>query len=327
MSKEMSLAPGARKLLPLLAMVAALHLPAAAQMGSQSASAVQNQDNPDALTALNMEFRTLYSQARDSCTARTLPLIICVGDKMSLIDKDLRLETTIIPPKYTQLKVVDHIPLALFVLLESHCGEVLDEKTRQELDKIKKLTLEARPVLATVGLDAPTLERQHQLIDQSLAFLDSVQKKQKVSKAELISFCRELKPMVMKNVDQAVAAQLKIMDDTIYQWREKLGAERFGDLTVVIVSGHMPRERHTCFQYFSKLMHVKREGLKIVYSEGSDQEQAARELVGTHVLDASIGETFFKERLRMHRDLLSDGAARYLSAHPPLSAHQRKKQR
>jgi hypothetical protein len=293
-------------------------LPAAAQMGGSAGKEAQSENTEDPLTRLNLEFRSVYKQAKERCSQETLPLIMCTGDHMILIDKDLRQEVDIIPAKYTQLKVVDHVPLALFVLLDAQCGRTLDEKTSQELDKIKKLVSDARPTLATFGLDNATLSRQYQLLDLSLSFLERVQRQKQVSRDQLVTFCRELEPMVMKNVDQAVAAELKIVDDTVSQWREKLGAERFKKLTVVIVSGHMPRERHTCFQYFSKALHVKKEGLRIVYNEGSEDEAATRDLVGMHVLDASIGETFFKEKLRMHRDLLSDGAAKYLSAHPPL---------
>jgi len=312
-------APLAKNILALVALVicAVPHYPACAQMGSGGSRETQN-TNDDALTRLNLEFRSVYQQAKERCSQETLPLIMVMGDHMFLIDRNLRQQVDIIPALYTRLKVVDHVPLALFLLLDRQCGNALDEKTSRELDKIKEMVSQARPTLATLGLDTTTLNRQYQLVDLSLSFLERVQSQKKVSRAHLISFCRELEPLLMKNVDQAVAAELKIVDDTVRRWREKLGAERFKQLTVVIVSGHMPREKHTCFQYFCKALHVKKEGLRIVYSEGIEEEAAARDLVGTHVLDASIGETFFKEQLRMHRDLLSDGAAKYLSAHPPL---------
>jgi hypothetical protein len=40
--------------------------------------------------------------------------------------------------------------------------------------------------------------------------------------------------------------------------------------------------------------------------------EPALELLGTHLLDASIGEGFFGDPLRLHRDLLGDAAAAYL---------------
>jgi hypothetical protein len=302
--------------LSALSLQLVLGLAAGAQMGS-TGGGPENKTDP--LSILNGEFRSVYKQAKERCSEEATPLILCIGGQMVLIDKNLREQVDFIPEKYTQLKVVDHVPLVLFVLLDSQCDKPLSADTRQELDKIKQLVGSTRPTLATSGLDTQTLARQYQLLDISVGFMERVLKEGQVSKTQLVAFCRQLEPMIMKNADQAVAAQLTIIDRTVVQWKEKLGPERFKRLTVLIVSSHMPREKHTCFQYFSKLLHVKREGLKIVYSEGPDDEKAARDLLGTHVLDASIGETFFKEKLRMHRDLLSDGAARYLNAHPPLS--------
>ena len=34
--------------------------------------------------------------------------------------------------------------------------------------------------------------------------------------------------------------------------------------------------------------------------------------VGTHLLDGSVGEAFFGDSMRMHRDLLGDAATQYL---------------
>jgi hypothetical protein len=322
-----------QKRLCYLGLLLASTLPAAAQMGASDTARDQQKattvgadaSQSDALTTLNNEFRSVYKQAKEHLAEETTPLIMCIGNHMVLIDQNDREQVDFIPPKYTQLKVVDHVPLALFILLDGRCDKPLSAETQQELDKIKILVAAVRPSLTTLGLDVPTQARQYQLLDLSIGFLERVLGQKQVSKQQLVSFCRELEPMIMKNVDQAVAAQLEIIDRTVGQWKEKIGAERFKKLTVIIVSGHMPREKHTCFQYFSKLLHVKREGLQIIYSEGPDEEKAARDLVGTHVLDASIGETFFKEKLRMHRDLLSDGAAHYLNAHPPLSQGHKNK--
>jgi hypothetical protein len=45
-------------------------------------------------------------------------------------------------------------------------------------------------------------------------------------------------------------------------------------------------------------------------------EASELQLLATHVLDASVGESFFGDPRRMHRDLLSDAAAQVLAATP-----------
>ena len=41
-------------------------------------------------------------------------------------------------------------------------------------------------------------------------------------------------------------------------------------------------------------------------------EPQALDLLGTHLLDGSVGEAFFGDYMRMHRDLLGDAASQYL---------------
>ncbi|MBU6454329.1 MAG: hypothetical protein KGS72_21305 [Cyanobacteria bacterium REEB67] len=285
---------------------------ARAQMGPAETAAPG-----DALSTLNGEFRNIYAAAREKAIAETEPLIVCYSDHMVLIDGNYRDEASFLPAKYTQLKVVDHVPLALFVLLHEHCDKTLDENMLKQLGRIKELVIPARRSLAALELDSATLDRQYRLLDQSLLFIDRTIDTRYIRSADLLAFCRRLKPEIMENAARAVGLQIQAMDDKVSTWRKKLGDDRFKKITVVIVSGHMPRDQHSCYQYFARVFDVKEEGQKIVYSEGPAEEKAARELVGTHVLDASIGDAFFREPLRMHRDLLSDGAREYLHAHRP----------
>ena len=42
------------------------------------------------------------------------------------------------------------------------------------------------------------------------------------------------------------------------------------------------------------------------------EESQALDLLGTHLLDGTVGEAFFGDFMRMHRDLLGDAAKQYL---------------
>ena len=50
----------------------------------------------------------------------------------------------------------------------------------------------------------------------------------------------------------------------------------------------------------------------LIYAEALWDEARARDLLGTHLLDTAVGEAFFGDDGRMHRDLLADAAAAYL---------------
>ena len=74
----------------------------------------------------------------------------------------------------------------------------------------------------------------------------------------------------------------------------------------------MPRTNNLAVQYFSKLLGVKGEGIKITYAESVFQQKRAMQILGTSLLDAQIGEGYFGDPWRMHRDLLGNAAAVYL---------------
>jgi hypothetical protein len=65
-------------------------------------------------------------------------------------------------------------------------------------------------------------------------------------------------------------------------------------------------------QYFLRLLHEPAEGGRVVYAETLWEESQAMDLLGTHLLDGSVGEAFFGDYMRMHRDLLGDAAKQYL---------------
>ena len=74
----------------------------------------------------------------------------------------------------------------------------------------------------------------------------------------------------------------------------------------------MPRKNNLAVQYFSKLLGVRGEGEKIIYAESIFQPTRAIQILGTSLLDAQIGEGYFGDPWRMHRDLLGNAAAVYL---------------
>jgi len=49
-----------------------------------------------------------------------------------------------------------------------------------------------------------------------------------------------------------------------------------------------------------------------VFAESLSEEPRQLDLLGTHLLDRSIGEAFFGEFMRMHRDVLADAGRDYL---------------
>lgn len=287
----------------------------AQQMGTTLPPAIMN--GAETLATINERFRAIYAEARAESIAKSRPVIIMFADRIELIDQDRREQCNIIPERYTVLKMVDHIPLTLYSMFANHADSDLSAAKLKQLAEIRTLTQRARSSFDKLALTKETLGRQYEIVDSSLRFMDDALKRRRVSESELTRFCRMQAALLLENAFEAISEQLSSIDTQVTLWRSQLGAEKWNKIKVVIAGGHMPREKHSAFQYFSKLLGEKREGGRIIYCEGCEEEADALNLLGTHVLDEGIAVSFFKDKWRMHRDFLSDGAERYLRQHPP----------
>ena len=274
---------------------------------------------PDNLLKLNTRFRELYAEARTQALNASYPVIICFGGSIALFDDGKKLEeTNDITDQYTTEKTISHIPLALYSLLVHRTGK-LDDKTTATLREAKTLIEAARGDLKEHGLSEKILARQYKIVDTSQSFIDKILAQGSIDAAQLNALTGALGKDVLTNAYEAISTQLSQIDKKVKEWKEKLGEEKFNKIKVIIAGGHMPRLQNSNFQYFARLFNVKEEGERIIYAENVQTGEEALTLLGTHVLDEGVAVSFFHDKWRMHRDLLSDGAKQYLREHPPLS--------
>lgn len=269
------------------------------------------------LAVLNEAFRQVYLSAKQDILSRTDPVIILLGDKLVLTSNGARQEATFIEPAYNVLKSVDHLPLALFVILVNHTGDSLPQSVKDRLKQMRDLAGPARSAVAESQLSAGQKERQTSLIDRSLAFLDAVLAEGSLTPKRLAQFARGLAPDILRNVDDACALELAAIDRIIAGWKANMSESEWQKAHFIVVDGHMARNDNRHMQYFLALTGEQNEGERVIYMEGAEEEFKALDLIVTHILDKSIGESFFRDPWRMHRDLLSDGARLYLKNHPP----------
>jgi hypothetical protein len=266
---------------------------------------------PPALTALNNAFRAAYADAKSRVLASRGPTLIVNGDSFVLLRDGRRVEANVGAPVYDPVKTIAHIPLAIYVTLTPGEGAAGDDRLKT-LAGLRQLIPPAEASLDTLKLSAATLARQKQIVAASLAFLDDVAGKRKFARASLLEFTRGIAPLVMENVTEATRAQLDAIHAQVSAWRRDLSPQEWNQLHVLIMGPHMPREDLVVTQYFLRLLHEPREGRRVVYAESLWEEPKALDLLGTHLLDGSVGEAFFGDYLRMHRDLLGDAASAYL---------------
>jgi hypothetical protein len=283
---------------PCALLLLLLSLPAAAQI-------------PDSLTALNDGFRQAYAGARLRMLAAGGPLIIISGDTAALVRGARRSEATVNVPAYHVFKTLAHIPLAIYVALTPGDG-ALDPDRLKTLENLRRLIPPARASLDSLGVAPAVLARQDEIVAASLAFLDTAISRRRFSRNDLESFTRRMSPLVMANAAEATRAQLDILQAAVSAWRREMSPREWEALHVIIITAHMPREESMHLQYFSRLLNEPAEGRRIIVAESLWEEPKALDLYGTHLLDGSIGQAFFGDPMRMHRDLLADAAREYL---------------
>lgn len=266
---------------------------------------------PAALTALDDAFRAAYAGAKKRVLAASGPTLIVSGDNFTLLRGAQRLEGNAGTPIYDPVKTIAHIPLAIYVTLTPGDGPI-DADRLKTLGGLRELIPPAAASLDEVKLSAATLDRQKRIVAASLDFLDRVAARRNFARTSLVSFTHRMAPLVMENVTEATRAQLDATHALVSAWRRELTPQEWNRLSVVIIGPHMPRQDLVVMQYFLRLLHEPAEGRRVVYAESLWEEPQALDLLGTHLLDGSVGEAFFGDFMRMHRDLLGDAAGQYL---------------
>jgi hypothetical protein len=266
----------------------------------------------DPLLTINKQFRKTYSQVRAAKLARTGPVIVVDGEKLVLLRGKEREESEIDLTRYHHLKLLAHVPLTVYLLLDTTDAGMIPEEQLAELRRLRESIVAACETLAERGFSAGQIERQRKLLADSLAASEEALKQQRCTEKERTAFARKMGPLVLANVAEAARVQIDGYHAQVSTWRRKLSAEEWGKLRVVIMGSQMPRKDNLAVQTFARLLGETGEGRRIIYAEALSDEKRALNLLGTHLLDREIAAAFFDDPVRMNRDLLGDATLEYL---------------
>jgi hypothetical protein len=277
---------------------------------------VSAKSDADLLGELNDSFRSAYADAMKEDTSSAGPIIIVGGGKAILLNSGKRQEEVeYLSPQYGILKTLDHVPLAIFVMLVNHTDAQLSDDKVKELESFRRSIAAAQARVSQLELSAEAKERARNLLGSATNFVEKVVSSERVGRAELNGFARQTEPVLMDNAYDAVSIELGALDKQVMIWKKKMSAVEWDNLHVVVMGGHMARQQEREMQYFQMLLGEREEGRRIIYLEGSSEVDSAIDLLAKHILDASIGDAFFADSMRMHRDILADAARRYLQEH------------
>jgi hypothetical protein len=266
----------------------------------------------DPLLALNDHFHAAYRQARVDRLARGGPVVLVGFQSLALLRAGKRTEVPFPPPVYHALKQVAHTPLLVYVMLDGTKGRPLDAVKRAEVSYVRDLLDASIAGLDRAAYPPASVDRQLTILKSTRVYLAGVLEAGLAPGEALQGFARSLAPLMLANADDAAAAHLAALDAQMQAWRGELSADEWRSMHVVVMSVHMARDREIAMQYFTRLLGETSEGHRLIFAEGLFEEPKALDLLGTHLLDGAASAAFFGDEMRLHRDLLSDGATKAL---------------
>ena len=247
------------------------------------------------LADLNRISRAAYASARTRALAAAGPALIVGPSHITLVQGAARSELELAPPRYHDLKSISHLALGM------HGLHLLNQPQPAQVAELRDAAQRALAALDGRGLTREQIDRQREIV--KIMFDDT---------RPLADRQRAAGPLLLANALDAARAEIDDLDAAVKSVRATLGDGAFARLHVIVVGAHMAREGEIAMQYFERTL-GEREGLKLVFAEGVWDEPGELQLLGTHLIDASVGEAFFGDPRRMHRDLLADAAAQVLS--------------
>jgi len=284
------------------------------------------------LSALNHYFHKDYEALVDLTTLSLeragTPVIIAAGDELILRHRGLREVVRIIPPLYHQLKAIGHMVFGIHLSLEVRAHNGLSETELFEILQQQYLLKAVLHNLADEGFPAEVREAQAALLSQAFALLTEVLRTRAIDRATLREFARTTGALMLDNNTRAQRAALDGLHAAVTAWLERLTEDVRAKLCVVVLGSHQARSQDIAMEYFQRLLgqqaatgaaHEDR----LIYAESASGEEGAIDLIARHFIDQDAGEAFFGDRMRMQRDLLSEGAADYIESLLAGSPHRR----
>jgi len=269
--------------------------------------------DPAAETALdefNKAARAVYATGRSQMLARTDPVVLVAFDTLILRRKGEEKQINFTPPGYHRLKATAHVALGLYGALAVAEG---DQGWKAAITDLRTKALAVRARLEGLDFTPAQVDRQRELIDLSVGYIDRTLAAGRVDQAELAGFGRAIAPLMLANGTEAASLQLDGLHAAFEPWRKQLSPEEWSRLYVLVLGSRMPRDGNLQFSYFSFALGKQAlEQQRLVYTEGVTNPEAATRLLATMVMDRGLAEAFFDDRLRMDRDLLADAAQAHL---------------
>mmetsp|Transcript_5152 Transcript_5152/g.7891 ORF Transcript_5152/g.7891 Transcript_5152/m.7891 type:complete len:411 (-) Transcript_5152:122-1354(-) len=279
-------------------------------------------DQSDPLVQTNDYFHSMYSTARQEVLPKVN--IMVEGDYLVLhLSNGSRIVEPIVHDIFHNLKMVSHLPLGAYSILLPNTSHAinLDDETVENMARYMEL-LENVTITSDRFPDPVQLERQITIYNITVDFVLRILSTQQCSLDLLADFAWSTSSYVNSNLDDAAEDNVNTTHGVVMRWKENILSDaEWDELYAVSAVGHMVAQEHGLHQYFARLFNVsvadgcgENQGYTFYESKAFTlgghypTEEMISQDVGTHYTDFPIGQHFFHDLYRMHRDALADGA-------------------
>lgn len=256
---------------------------------------------------LNMAGRSAYAKERSQLFPVGMPIFL-VTDKVTLINGQKLGERPYTPPLYDQLKSIAHLSLGIAAAGLYAQETPGDTSWRAMLSDLRGKARGAKDRLDASAFNSEQKQRQTQLIDLSITYIDSALASPAFDPAALKAYAAASAPLLLANTTDAANEQIEALDQAVKDLAKQLTPDEWARAIAVITGPKLPREGHLQTQYFLFSFGEKTTGQRVQYMENIFDEDQALAVLQTIIVDRKIGGLFFNDPTRMERDLLSDAA-------------------
>jgi hypothetical protein len=274
---------------------------------SLTAQASAFQGDKDLFADLNMAGRTAYAQARSKALDGDVPVFV-VSDKVTLIKGKQLGSRSYTPALYDQLKSLSHLPLGIASAGIFAMEMPGDPAWRAMLEDLSSKANAAQSRLNLTAFNPTQKERQMELIERSLAYINRALAKPTIDPQELRAYSNSVAPLLLSNATEAAQVQIQALDQAVNDLAKQLTPDEWARAAAIITGPKTAREGNLQAQYFLFAWNEKATGQRVHYMENVFADDQALGVFQTVLNDRKIGTLFFNEPSRMERDLLGDAA-------------------
>jgi hypothetical protein len=296
--------------------------PASTLGKGRTTGAGSSYSDPNTLTALNKLFLEAYRERQLIVRTNVRPLLVGNFSTLELYWDGHAETNRCIPDIYHSLKAVAHVPFGVYLRTKTYAGEnnaTAPDSLRQALKTYLSQIETTASSLPSMGFSEAQLVRQKRILAMSQAYASNVVATAKTPASDLMTFARDVGPLLLENANEAAAAQLDMTHAAVMAWKKRVPADEWKQLVVVVPGPQMPRRMNILTQYFARLLgepshHLgyPLESRRLIYAETIFGSRDYLDLMATTFIDGDAGEAFFGDHWRMSRDVLADGAEEYL---------------